>query len=488
MKMPNLKTISIYSNCYDRNEVTNKIQSKKKSLRYLWRPILRAVLFLGLPLANMSAAMAGSLQTFNLDGVSWHVPAEFVYVSPTTNGDARSFSLRYELPNFSAVNLADFKGVYPEDDRPILTVEVSYNQNSPAPATLLNKYIAEAEKDCPSCTNSPSSVGGTEYATFNGRMGPAPYSPDGVLFRLYEYPNSNRQFSICQFGHDLAPLECEMKQKISTEAILTIYFPIEFVTEGPDLMSHMVRLFDSYQATNKQGSAITDNLINVKPMCWHPAPGTAGADTIPLKIGPETWRIPRAYGSTFGLNRTTNPMYDSISFWLKLPDLEPLSSADPSPVVIRGSGNYISITIGYDSRKWNDPGKSGSIANWIKSNNYIGKNAFINYFEYQSLSGKSDLALNFLYRDSVDFIKNNDMLNLTVFPPEWFQCNQFGSAPNPLCQFRVSEFLMSNGKINYDLGRYDIQYSFSRDYFSQIKAINACMENLYQVFRYGKSN
>jgi hypothetical protein len=453
----------------------------------LYRAAREIILLLVLLIGSMSYAAAGSVETFDLHDVAWHVPAEFVSVPPTQTGGARSFALRYELPNFSAVNWADFKGVYPEDDRPVLTVEVSYDQNSPDPTELLNKYIAEAEKDCPSCTNSPSSVGGMEYDTFFGQMGPGPYSPDGALFRLYKYPNTNGQFSICHFGADLAPLQCEMIQKIRANLVLTIDFPIEYVTEGPDLISHAIMLLDRYQLNDKQTAVNADSQINAKPTCWHPAAGTEGAKTIPLKIGPETWHIPRAYASTFGLNQTSDPKYDSISFWLKLPDLEPLLTTDPSPIAIKGRGNYISIMMGYDPADWSDPSKTEFLPKLIKSGNFIGKNAFTNYDEYQRANSKT--ALKYLYRDvSIDFVSNNAMSNASLFPPWWFQCSQYGGAPGPSCQFQVSEIEYKNKETRREIGRYDIEYSFSRDYFSQLIAINACMQKLYESFRYNKTD
>ena len=208
-------------------------------------------------------------------------------------------------------------------------------------------------------------------------------------------------------------------------------------------------------------------------------PGTVGAETIPLKFGPDLWHIPKAYGATFGSNQTQGTNVNGFNIFLKLPDLEPVLASDPSPLEIHGHGDYISISFSYDNRFGAIGGIKPTVAPdghlTMPFERYVTQNKFINYEELTS-NGLPDNAM-YWSTGQVWFISNDTSSTSNSFPPQSFWCNAFYPGQSAGCELSVVKPPKSTV-----IGHYLISYSFSRDYFSQIASISSCMERLYNTF------
>ena len=434
-------------------------------------------------LRQIPAAQAASTTNVLLDGTVWRIPSQFIDSQSSSEKGFHTVSLGFELPNFTPVDVASFSGVNPKEDRPVVTAIISDNPNVQVGASLLKTYISEAVTACPKCVTDPSSLGGREYATWDSIGAPPSLSVKDGLFRLYEFPSSGGQFAICRFAADLATRPCEMVETLNTKLTVKIDFPVEYLSQGITVVTAVKDLLAAYSRHPGTPNHLSSSAFLLPVKCWEPEPGSQSAENIPLKFGHETWQIPAAFGETFGQNQTQDSRYNSFNIWLKLPDLEPVTADDPSPMVIAGPGKYISIWFEYSDRLWVSKTKQEFLKRYLLGLYHVGKNAFLPYEEYQ---GGTAQGVNepYLEYGPTSFISADQRQTSMTFPPEVFTCYQYGGVPNPGCSLDVIEPTEKRGPNEY-AGIYDIEYDFPRTYFSQISAISACVQKLYQTFRFG---
>jgi hypothetical protein len=432
-------------------------------------------------LSQIPAAQAASTTTVLLGGTVWRIPSQFIDSQSSPKKGFNSVSLSFELPDFTPVNVAHFSGVNPKEDRPVLTAIISDNPNVEVGASLLKTYISEAETACPKCVTDPSSLGGREYATWDAIGSPPSLSAKDGLFRLYEFPSSGEYFAICRFAANLAPRPCEMVETLSTKLSVKIDFPVEYLSQGIALTKAVSDRLADYSS----GPDASDRWPSPLPplICWEPSVGSLGAEMIPLKFGPEVWHIPRAFGDTFGQNQTQDSRYNSFNIWLKLPDLEPLTPNDPSPMVIAGPGQYISIWFEYNDRPWASETKQEFLQRYLLGLHHVSRNAFLPYEEYQPGPEQEKNKL-YLEYGPISFVSDNQRQTDMTFPPDVFTCYQYGSVPNPGCSLDVVEPTEQKSPDKY-AGTYEVSYDFSRIYFSQINEVSGCVQRLYKLFRFG---
>jgi len=433
-------------------------------------------------LRQIPAAQAASTTNVLLGGTVWRIPSQVIDSQSSPKKGFNSVSLSFELPDFTPVNEAHFSGVNPKEDRPIVTAIISDDPKAQVGAPLLKTYISEAQIACPKCVTDPSSLGGIEYASWDAIGAPPSLSEKDGLFRLYEFPSSDGQFAICRFAANLATLPCETVIRLNTKLTVKIDFPIEYLSQGIALVKAVSERLAGYSA----GPRAIDRLPTAFPppvICWEPVPGSQGAVTVPLKFGPETWHIPLAFGATFGQNQTQASRYNSFDIWLKLPDLEPLTATDPSPIVIAGQGKYIYISFEYNNSKWNSETRNDSLKRYLLGLHQVSRNAFFSYEEYQG--GVSDSLHDPYSEEGPTFLVSDDTnQNSSTFPPEQVMCYLYSAVPSPGCVFDVIAPINQISPNQY-AGTYLVHYDYSLDYFSQLISINSCVQKLYQLFRFG---
>jgi hypothetical protein len=422
---------------------------------------------------------------FRLGGVQWQVPIDLVTSKSTVGAAQHSVLLTFELPSFTPVNSNDFANSYPDDDKPIISVMITDDPNVPFGQKLLDKLMAKVA-NCGNCAGD-SALGGKQYTNYEDGLEPGWRWSNGVPYNLYvnRTPAGN-WFAVCYFKPNLAPLPCEVTERLSTSLIITYKFPQEYLAQAFVLGAKVRLQLAQYQSPPSPPSQADVALARPQPSCWAPPAGSLAAQTIPLRVGPQQWHIPRAYAATFGSNQTQNPLIQGFQIFLKLPDLQPVTARDPSPYEILGPGQYITIGISYDGR----PGAGGSIAKpgpggkmQFPLLQYIGRSSFLDYEEFVDEGITRDL-----YYDRGEylwFISPDPARTPNTFPPQYFICNQFSPGSGMTCKFDVWKSVKSTGSVNTEPGAYLISYWFSRAYLSQMETINKCVGKLYESFTSG---
>lgn len=456
--------------------------------------MFRFLFFLCFSLANIGISQAQSsgfddfvmggtnVAGVQFSGVHWKIPNAYISAPYYALSPPPFFILRMELPSLSPLKASEHNaGNLSDQGVPILSATVNYDPDAVVGQALLDRFMSKAITDCSTCVAN-TSIGGkgfTDYPT-----GSLPTNPgtdtSNTPFNLYvnTTPNGNF-FFVCYYELSGKPVHCEVKEKLDNGLILTYWFPQEEVSRIFSIDAKLRVLLASFQVPEPTISPAVLEQSTERQPCWSPQPNTDDAETIPLKIGPDTWQIPRAYAATFGSNQTQDQQVNGFQLFLKLPDLEPISANDPSPIEIHGHGNYVSIFFSYDNRfgavSGIKPviGPDGHLV--AQFERYIGPNNFINYEEL----GNNGLPANSIYWSTggISLISNDPTASSNSFPPQYFTCGAFFPGLNAGCQLDVLRAPKSTS-----VGHYLISYDFSRDYFSQINSISICVEKLYNTF------
>jgi hypothetical protein len=76
------------------------------------------------------------------------------------------------------------------------------------------------------------------------------------------------------------------------------------------------------------------------------------------------------------------------------------------------------------------------------------------------------------------FYSADPRTTFSTFPPSFFHCNLFAPGVDAFCEFDVILGLTPKIASKPNAG-IDVNYVFSRDYFSQIPAINRCLKDFF---------
>jgi hypothetical protein len=82
--------------------------------------------------------------------------------------------------------------------------------------------------------------------------------------------------------------------------------------------------------------------------------------------------------------------------------------------------------------------------------------------------------------DGRRLVAENKAAGFDEFPPAEFDCGTFSPDENAGCEFRANKSLIQRNEQTPEAG-YVIDYSFSRDYYSQITTISDCVRTLFQT-------
>jgi hypothetical protein len=325
-------------------------------------------------------AHAQAVDNFALGGLNWKIPKDHIVAEALSGPAPHAVSLQFALPDFGPVNENDFKDVPPESARPILSVTITDDTHEIVGQPLLDQIMSTAEVDCSTCI-ADSSLGGkvySNYAKLNYHD-----MKNGAPYNLYVNKTATGNwFTVCYFRQDITPLPCEIRERYGKTLTVIYKFPQEYISQAFIIGAELRTALTKYQ--NPAGIPSPEDVLLARPQptCWSPTPGTLDALTIPLQVGPELWHIPQAYAATFGLDQTQNAKVNGFLIYLKLPNLLPLSNADPSPFEIHGNGPYLHIFFTYDEER-----AAGSKGFKIDGNGsrvprreflgYIGQSAFI---------------------------------------------------------------------------------------------------------------
>jgi hypothetical protein len=325
-------------------------------------------------------AHAQAVDDFALGGLNWKIPKDHIVAVALSGPAPHAVSLQFALPGFGPVNKNDFKDVPPESARPILSVTITDDPHEIVGQPLLDQIMATARVNCSTCILD-SSLGGKVYSNYaNLNFYDTKYGPP---YNLYvNHTAAGNWFTVCYFRPDITTLPCEIRERYGKTLTIIYKFPQEYISQAFIIGAELRTLLTKYQ--NPAGIPSPEDVLLARPQptCWSPAPGTFDALTIPLQVGPELWHIPQAYAATFGLDQTQNAKVNGFLIYLKLPNLLPLSNADPSPFEIHGNGPYLHIFFTYDEER-----AAGSKGFKIDGNGsrvprreflgYIGQSAFI---------------------------------------------------------------------------------------------------------------
>jgi hypothetical protein len=444
------------------------LDAENASKRSVFGPFFNVfVLQLLASLLLTSHAAAQSVRTFEMGGQQWTVPSQYLVVPiPAV---ATTFTIRLPLPS-EVHNKNPAKGGPARDSSPFLTATISTEPRLVDGALL--KHYERSILHCETCSGY-SSLGGLDFSNYNGADLP-PFK-NGEPFNLYvNGPADVPRFVVCHFDSLTGkPLPCEVSETINAGKFFLDYrLPPEYAAETFALDSGLKTVIGSFQSSWHAASSTTPSLLSQPTNCWRPQPGSDGARLVDLLIGPQHVEIPIAYGS-FG---SFSPTQQIIEIYLTLPNLQPVSPTDMSPLLATGFYHYTHIYISYNDRAlFMHPSltAAGDMKSLFNDETPLGSNAILPYKMYKEHPNYYDIGEDELYYSA------DPQKTFSTFPPSDFRCSSFAPGASADCEFQVSLGLSSKISNKPDAGL-DVAYSFSKDYFSQIPFINSCLLQIIQ--------
>ncbi len=418
---------------------------------------------------NSVAHASDSFSDFSMAGQNWSIPA--AYITSETGGPQRTFRLSFSLPNFKPLA----KGA---DKLDILTAIIAETKGNPGQA-LFKQLMSQAETNCMTCVGD-NAIGGKTYSNYATGAVPSTIMPDKPPYNLYVRQTTNGTwFAVCFFQKDLKPLPCEVEENLRPGLTLTYIFKPEYISRALDLDSFLRTLLAAFQIlSNTENIKKILDTASSPPQCWAP-PGGSNNQVSYLNMGNKVWLIPVQYAETAGGKIRDGNTVTGFGVFLKLPNLIPLTSDDPSPFTIHGSGQYANVSIDYNAiemfRKLTAPNASGlaSVINGSEESYILPNlqetkaNAFDDYDEYSDGMGDDW------------FISHNPKRTRSSFPPDVFSCDRFSPGKDAGCIISVS--IPSDPQVQGEpLAGYEISFLFARDYFSQLTSISQCVDQLYR--------
>jgi len=215
------------------------------------------VLFVGTPVLGL----AQRTDSFVLAGERWSVPAAFLDTKFPDGGLVHEFGVRFELPSFTPVSNDDFKNSYPDDDKPILDVEISDSPEPVPDQLLLGQLIAMAGSK-----TIDNSLGGLEYL-----YRPVLNAKEPNPFNLYvNQTGSGTWFFVCYFKPNFVPLPCEIRGKLSSNIYVKYSFPNEYISQVLQVQARAQVLLEKFESSNSKWPAGSNASLPLSTSCWAP--------------------------------------------------------------------------------------------------------------------------------------------------------------------------------------------------------------------------
>ncbi|WP_234731422.1 hypothetical protein, partial [Acidocella facilis] len=321
--------------------------------------------------------------------------------------------------------------------------------------------------------------------TYSDYAGANPYQQTSgrPAFNLYVLRTaSGTWFAACFFGKPISynkplpVLPCQVEENLRPGLTLNYTFPPDYLAIAPkidSLLRAILVAFGSPEPNKKIATILQQTKAPLQ--CWVPPSNTR---VFSLVMGNHTWSIPAAYAETAGGRQWNENTVGEFTIFLKLPNLEPLTPMDPSPLTIHGPGPYtllqfsFSLMVLYGPSGGTNSGGPVPPIPVIKNERFMRRltkvrsHAYYDYDLYKGMIGNETYV-------STDLTKTS-----ATFPPDMFECEPFVPGRGSSCKFSLA-LPSGHEEPNQPYAGFNLFYTVPRENFSQLIPISKCVGHLF---------